>query len=147
MLTMMTAQKTRTLAAPPQRVWEVLEDPEHMTRWWPGVQRMEGVCSDRWTQVHATKRGRSVRLDFRLLQSEPPWIRAWEQEIVGTPFERVLNESVTEIALQPVDEGTRVTLAQRQKLRGYSRTGGLILRRATAKKLSEALDGLEVLFV
>jgi uncharacterized protein YndB with AHSA1/START domain len=145
-LTVMTALQERTLAAPPQRLWEVIEDPQQMARWWPGVKRMEGVHPDRWTQVHATKRGRSVRLDFRLLQSEAPWHRAWEQEIVGTPFERVLTESLTEITLEPVTDGTRVTLAQRQKLRGYSRTGGLMLRRATAKKLSEALDGLERLF-
>ncbi|MGB0093600.1 MAG: SRPBCC family protein [Solirubrobacteraceae bacterium] len=143
---MATAQKARTIAAPPQQVWEILEDPQHMSRWWPGVKRMEAVQEDRWTQVHTTKRGRSVRADFRLLQSEPPWYRAWEQEIVGTPFERVLNESITEISLEPEGEGTRVTIAQRQKLRGYSRTGGLMLRRATAKQLSEALESLERLF-
>ena len=40
-------------------------------------------------------------------------------------------------------EGTEVTIAHLQKLRGYSRTGGFMLRRATAAKLSEALDGLE----
>ena len=40
-------------------------------------------------------------------------------------------------------EGNRVTIAQRQTLRGYSRTGGFLLRRATASRLDEALDGLE----
>jgi len=103
---------------------------------------MENVHGDRWTQVFITKRGRPVRVDFHLLESEPPWRRAWEQEIPGTPFERVLHEAVTEVVLEPHAEGTRVTIAQRQKLRGYSRTGGLLLRRATAKKLEEALDGL-----
>lgn len=114
-----------------------------MPRWWPGVQRMEGVEGDRFTQVFKTKRGRSVRMDYRLLVSEPPWRRAWEQEIPGTPFERVLGESITEIALQPVDGGTLVTIAQRQRLKGYSRTGGFLLRRSTAKRLNEALEGLD----
>ena len=104
---------------------------------------MEGVQDDRFTQVFVTKRGRPVRADFHLVASEPPWRRSWEQEIPGTPFERVLNESITEIVLEAVDGGTRVTIAQRQKLRGYSRTGGFLLRRATAQKLDEALDGLE----
>ena len=36
----------------------------------------------------------------------------------------------------------QVTIAQLQKLRGYSRTGALMLRRATNKRLDEALDGL-----
>ncbi len=113
-----------------------------MPRWWPGVTRMENVQDDRFTQVFVTKKGRPVRVDFHVLSSEAPWHRTWEQEIPGTPFERVLHESVIEIVLEPAGDGTEVTIAQRQKLRGYSRTGGLLLRRATSKKLDEALDGL-----
>jgi hypothetical protein len=110
---------------------------------------MEGVSDDAWTQVFTTKKGRGVRVDFRLLVSEGPTEpadtarRSWEQEIAGTPFERVLTESVTEVLLEPVDGGTRVTIAQQQKLKGYSRTGGMMLNRATRKRLDEALDGLE----
>jgi len=113
-----------------------------MPRWWPGVTRMEDVQDDRFTQVFVTKKGRPVRVDFHLVSSEPPWRRTWEQEILGTPFERVLHASVTEVVLEPAADGTRITIAQRQKLRGYSRTGGLLLRRATAKRLDEALEGL-----
>jgi len=36
-----------------------------------------------------------------------------------------------------------VTIALDHKLRGYSRTGGFLLRRATRAKLDEALEGLE----
>ena len=140
---MARTKRTRTIAAAPQRVWEVVEDPHHMPRWWPGVMRMESVEEDRFTQVFKTKKGRPVRMDFRLLVSEPPWQRAWEQLVAGSPFERVLSESITEIALEPEGEGTRVTIEQRQKLRGYSRTGGFLLRRATGAKLAEALEGLE----
>ena len=64
-------------------------------------------------------------------------------EIAGTPFERVLNEAITEIVLEPDGAGTRITIEQRQKLRGYSRTGGWLLRRATRAKLGEAIDGIE----
>jgi uncharacterized protein YndB with AHSA1/START domain len=140
---MTTAVKERTVAAAPQRVWEVIGDPHHLPRWWPGVTRMEQVQDDHWTEVHTTRKGRPVRLDFHLLQSEAPWVRAWEQEIAGTPFERVLGEAITEIRLKPAQSGTHVTIAQRHKLRGYSRTGGFMLRRATNTKLAEALEGLE----
>jgi uncharacterized protein YndB with AHSA1/START domain len=143
---MAVARRTRTIQATPQQVWEVLEDPHHMPRWWPGVERMEAVEEDRWTQVFKTKKGRPVRMDFRLLASEPPYQRAWEQDVAGSPFERVLIESVTQVVLEPDGTATRVTIAQRQKLKGYSRTGGFMLRRATAKKLDEALDGLERIF-
>jgi uncharacterized protein YndB with AHSA1/START domain len=140
---MATAQRSRRLTVPQQQVWELIADPHHMPRWWPGVERMESVRDDGFTQVFKTKRGRPVRADFRVLESDPPLMRSWEQEVVGTPFERVLNESVTELWLTPVTHGTEVTIVQHQKLRGYSRTGGFLLRRATAAKLDEALDGLE----
>jgi uncharacterized protein YndB with AHSA1/START domain len=145
---MASSRRSRTVAATPQTLWELIEDPHHMPRWWPGVTRMEAVEPDRWTQVFVTKKGKPVRVDFHLLASEPPVAgslgrRMWEQEIPGTPFERVLDESVTEILLEPQDQGTRITIEQRQKLRGYSRTGGFMMRRATTSKLDEALDGLE----
>jgi uncharacterized protein YndB with AHSA1/START domain len=136
-------RRTRTIAAAPQQVWAIVEDPHHQPRWWPGVERMEGVGEDTFTQVHMTKKGRPVRIDFTLLVSEPPWRRIWQQEVAGTPFERVLGDSVTEIALEPVDGGTQVTIELRQQLRGYSRTGGFLLRRATGSRLDEALEGLE----
>jgi hypothetical protein len=104
---------------------------------------MEGVDENRFTQVYFTKRGRPVRMDFRLVVSDPPWRRVWEQEVAGTPFERVLSEAVTELLLEPAGAGTQVTLVQNQQLRGYSRTGGFLLRRATRKRLDEALEGLE----
>jgi uncharacterized protein YndB with AHSA1/START domain len=145
---MASTRRSRTVPAAPQNLWELIEDPHHQPRWWPGVTRMEAVEADRWTQVFVTKKGKPVRVDFHLLASEPPiggslGRRMWEQEIPGTPFERVLDESVTEILLEPHEQGTRITIEQRQKLRGYSRTGGFMMRRATSSKLDEALDGLE----
>jgi Polyketide cyclase / dehydrase and lipid transport len=146
---MATSRRTRKVSASPEEVWELVADPHHMPRWWPGVKRMEDVSDDHWTQVFTTKKGRPVRVDYHLLQSDPPGpqgdppgIRSWEQEIEGTPFERVLTESVTELLIESGDGGAVVTLCQRQKLRGYSRTGGFLLRRATKDRLDEALDGL-----
>ncbi len=143
---MATARKSRTIAASPERVWEVVGDPHHFPRWWPGVGRVEGVGPNVFTQVFTTKKGRAVRVDFRVLESEEPLYRVWEQEIAGTPFERVLTESVTHVKLEPADGGTVVTVEQQQKLKGYSRTGGLMLRRATNKRLDEALATLAQLF-
>jgi uncharacterized protein YndB with AHSA1/START domain len=139
---MTVAQRSRTLPASQQELWEIVSDPHHMPRWWPGVDRMEGVEDDSFTQVLKTKRGRPVRADFRVVRSEPPSSRSWAQDVAGTPFERVLTESVVEVRLEPAAGGTEVTISQKQKLRGYSRTGGLLLRRATDSKLDEALDGL-----
>src|SRR5262249_46738937 len=65
-----------------------------------------------------------------------------EQELVGSPLERVLAESITEIDLEPAAGGTRVTIAQRQKLRGYSRTGGVLWGRAAGARLAPGPRGL-----
>lgn len=146
---LLRATRSRVLAAPLAEVWEVVEDPYQMPRWWPSVERMEGVEDDRFTLVFKTRRRRTVRADFRVLASEPPGgeytsgHRTWSQEVEGTPFEPVLHESITEIAVEPDEGGTKVTIAQRQRLRGYSKTGALAMRSATAKRLDEALEGLE----
>lgn len=142
---MSLAARSRTIAAPQQTLWELIDDPHHQPRWWPGVDRVEGVAEDRFTQVLRTKRGRPVRADFRVVSSEPPWMTVWEQQLAGTPFARVLRESVIQISLEPAagaSDRTEVTIAHRQIGRGYSRTGGLILRRAAARRLDDALDGL-----
>jgi uncharacterized protein YndB with AHSA1/START domain len=137
-----TAQRSTTIAADQARVWAVIADPHQLPRWWPSVIRVEAVDAERWTQVHGTKRGRAVRLDFHLLATEPPSRILWEQEIAGTPLQRVLDEALTEIILEVDRAGTRVTIAQRQKLRGYSRTGGVLVRRGTERILQHALEGL-----
>jgi uncharacterized protein YndB with AHSA1/START domain len=140
---MATSLRQRILPASQQELWELISDAHHMPRWWPGVARMEEVTADRFTQVFKTKKGRPVRADFHVVQSEPPSLLAFEQEIPGTPFERVLNELVVEIRLEPVAAGgTEVTIVQAQKLRGYSRTGGFLMRGATKQRLDEALEGL-----
>jgi uncharacterized protein YndB with AHSA1/START domain len=142
-----TIRRSVTIEAGPERVWELLEDPHHMPRWWPGVLRMEGVDPERFTQVFQTKTGKSVRVDFHVLESEPPDAegtarRSWEQDVIGTPFERVLTASITEVLIEPSSGGTIVTLSQEQRLRGYSRFGGVQFRRATGGKLDEALTNL-----
>ncbi|MFZ1992874.1 MAG: SRPBCC family protein [Solirubrobacteraceae bacterium] len=139
---MAAARRSRTLSASAEELWALIADPHHLPRWWPGVQRVEGVEGDRFTQVFKTRRGRPVRADFRVVVSEAPATRSWEQEVAGTPFERVLSASVIEVRLDPVPDGTEVTISHQQKLRGYSRTGGFLLRRATRARLDEALDGL-----
>jgi uncharacterized protein YndB with AHSA1/START domain len=138
-----TSQRSRTLTVSQRQLWELISDPHHMPRWWPSVDRMEGVEIDRFTQVFKTKGGRPVRADFHIVDSRPPWLLAWEQELEGTPFARVLRELVIEVRLEPEGDATKVTIAQQQRLRGYSRTGGFMMRRATAKQLDRALEGLE----
>jgi uncharacterized protein YndB with AHSA1/START domain len=135
--------RSATIPALPEQVWRTVCDPHHLPRWWPRVQRVEAVERDRFTQVLATDKGRSVRADFRVLESRAPEVRRWAQEIAGSPFERLLRSAETELRLQADGAGaTRVTLTARQQLRGAGVLGGFMVRRATARQLDEALAGL-----
>jgi carbon monoxide dehydrogenase subunit G len=142
---MPTARRSRTVAAPPERVWEVVGDPHHLPRWWPKVTRVEAVTDEHFNEVLTTLDGRSLRADFRVVDSRAPERRAWEQELEGTPFERVFAAASTEVKLLPDGEGTRVTVVVRQQVRGSARLGGFMVRRATGRVLDEALDALEAL--
>ena len=140
---MATTRRHRTLRAGPDDVWRVVGDPHHLPRWWPRVRRVEGVERDRWTQVFVTAKGKPVRADYRLLESEAPRRRQWSQELEDSPFERLMNEAVTEVRLEPAgDAATRVTIELHQRLRGFAWLGGFLVRRANRRLLDEALEGL-----
>ena len=142
---MPTTRRSRTVAAVPEQVWETVSDPYHLPRWWPRVERVEAVTDEHFTEVLTTLDGRSLRADFRVVDSRAPERRAWEQELEGTPFERVFAAASTEVRLLPDGDGTRVTVVVRQRVRGSARLGGFMVSRATGRVLDEALDALEAL--
>lgn len=135
--------RRRRLEASPGDIWRVVSDPYHLPRWWPRIERVEDVGRRRWTEVMRTEKGRSVRLDQRLDASEAPLMRRWKQELDGSPFERVVAEAITEVRLEEAADGTRVTIELRRRLKGMSRLGGFMFKRAGRKQLDEALEGLE----
>lgn len=141
--------RKRVITAPVEAVWGIVSDPHHLPRWWPRVKRVENVQGapgdrrSRWTAVLETDGGRSVRADFRCTSAAVNERFIWAQEIEGTPFEKILSSADTEVRMQPAQGGTEVTVALRRSLRGMSRLGAPMMRRATAKTLTEALDGLD----
>jgi uncharacterized protein YndB with AHSA1/START domain len=137
------ATRTRTVGSAPEDVWRLVADPASLARWWPLTERVEGVADHSWTTVHRSPKGRVVRADWRLDGEERERFRAWAQDLVGTPFERILAERRVEVRLAEADGGTLVTLELRQRGRGWARFGGLMLRRAAGKELDGALEGLE----
>jgi uncharacterized protein YndB with AHSA1/START domain len=140
-----TARRTRIIAASAEELWEVICDPHHLPRWWPRVNRVEDVEDGAFTEVMKTAKGKLVRADFRLVRSdERAHSLAWQQQLEGTPFARLLSSAETRVSLEPVAEGTSVTIELRQRLSGFfPRFGGFMVRRAAAATLDEALSGLE----
>jgi uncharacterized protein YndB with AHSA1/START domain len=149
---MPTAQRTRTFAASPGQLWDVVGDPHHLPRWWPRVQRVEAVGEEDFTQVLMSEKGKMVRADFKLLDVVAERRVVWAQQIEGTPFARVLKSAETEIAIAEASaseregegDATVVTIELRQSLQGVlARLGGRLVRRAAHSTIEEALDGLE----
>ena len=142
---MPTVSRSTTISAPPARVWSLVDDPEHLPRWWPSVQRVEDVSDRAWTKVLVSPKGKTVRADYTLVESQTERRALWRHEVEESPFERILAESLTEIELEPADSGqTTVVLTARMKPRGWARFGTIQLRRAAARQLDAALEGLEV---
>ena len=139
----MIVTRSRTVAAAPETVWSVVASPKRLAKWWPRVERVKSVSADGWTTVMRSSCGRAVRADWHLAEQEPGVRRVWEQELAGTPFEKVLVERRVEARLDPVEGGTRVILTIAQRSRGWSRFGGVLLRRAAGRELDDALAGLE----
>ena len=141
--------RRRSIEASPADVWSLVSDPYNLPRWWPRTTRVENVerttagKRSQWTKVLETSEGRGVRADYRCLSSAEQKHYVWEQQLDDSPFERVLRSSVLEIGLEPKGGGSEVRLTSRQQLRGMSRLGSPMMRRATAHTLAEALDGIE----
>jgi uncharacterized protein YndB with AHSA1/START domain len=141
--------RRRHIEASPDAVWRLISDPYNLPRWWPRTVRVENVEQtsagkrSQWTKVLETSEGRGVRADYRCLSSAEGERYVWEQQLGDTPFDRILRSSVLEIGLAPDDGGTAVELTSRQTLRGMSRLGSPMMRRATGDTLDEALDGIE----
>jgi uncharacterized protein YndB with AHSA1/START domain len=147
---MPTVTRSRVIEAPVQKVWDLVSDPYHMPRWWPRCVRVEDVAGGagakrtRWTAVMETEKGRSVRADFRCVSAAENRRYAWDQELEGTPFERILQSSSVQIDLEPDGDGeTRISVRAEQRLRGLSRLGSPMMRTGTGRNLEAAIDGIE----
>ncbi len=109
---------------------------------------MEAVSAAGFTEVIPARRGRQMRLDFRIVEAVPGQRVVWTQELAGTPFQRLLREWTTTVQLDGTADGAGcvVTLTERQRLRGSWRLGAPFQRQPARGRLKAALDGLEALF-
>jgi uncharacterized protein YndB with AHSA1/START domain len=130
----------------PEDVWRLVSDPAQLPRWWPGVTRVEDATDQAWTTVLASRKGKSVRMDFSRVEATEPTRLVWRQEVEQSPFERILAEAITSVELSAADEGTRVAIELDQKPRGWARLAPLQFRAAGKRQVEGAVEGLERLF-
>lgn len=146
---MPTVTRSRVVGASPAAVWSLIADPHNLPRWWPETTRVEdvegglGARRSRFTQVMTTTKGRTVRADFRCTAATGGERLVWEQRLEGTPFEGFLRSAELEVRLGDAPGGCSVRLEARRRLRGMSRLGSVMMRRATGRTLKQALDGIE----
>jgi uncharacterized protein YndB with AHSA1/START domain len=139
----MVVRRERVIPAAPAEVWRIVSDPTRLAAWWPGVSRVEEASREAWTTVLVSKTGKSVRADYSLVEADEPERVLWRHEVEESPFERLLAESTTEVALAP-DEGggTAVTITLDQRPRGWARFSPFQLRAAARQQAEAALEGL-----
>jgi uncharacterized protein YndB with AHSA1/START domain len=140
--------RRRRIAAPASALWDVVTDPYHLPRWWPNTQRVENVSEGdpaerSWTQVLETRDGRGVRADYHCVDAVDGRRYVFEQTLEGTPFERFVTRARTEIELKAENGETEVRMSLDRRMRGLSRLGSPMMRRAIGRTLNEALAGLE----
>ena len=140
---MPTTSRTRRIAASPEDVWRVVGDAHHLARWWPRVRRVEGVSPAGWTKVFMTRKGKPVRADYTVLERAEGRSISWSQDLEDSPFERLMDEAITEVVVAPAGDTSEVTIALRQKLRGWARFAPFLVKRGTRKLLDDALEGLD----
>jgi uncharacterized protein YndB with AHSA1/START domain len=139
----MVVRRERVVPVPPAEVWRVVSDPHRLAAWWPNVSRVEEASPEAWTTVLVSRTGKSVRADYTLVEAEEPERVLWRHEVVASPFERLLRESTTEIALAPEPTGgTKVRVTLDQRPRGWARFSPFQLRAAARRQAEAALDGL-----
>lgn len=142
----MKVSRSRTVPAAPADVWAIVGDPGGLPRWWPRVERVESVDAAGFTEVYKTKKGRTVRADFRIATLEHEQEIRVVQQLAGTPFERIFSKASKRCVVAPADGGgTRLTVELDQTPAGMARFGGFMVRGAMRKQLDEGLDALAAL--
>jgi carbon monoxide dehydrogenase subunit G len=137
---------SRTIAAPPERVWSVLTDLENAPRHVSAIQNVEVLTpgpfgvGTRWRETR-TMFGRAATEEMTITTSEPPSRYVAEADSAGTHY-------VTEFALAPAGAGgTQATMTFRGEPRGplakiASVTIGWMMRGSMAKAMRKDIDEL-----
>ena len=130
------------MAAAPEAVWEVVSDPRRLARWWPRTERVKGITAKGWTTVLRSERGRAVRADWRLEQSERRCAGRGPRSSTARRSRGCCASAAWRRGSSALDGGTQVRLELRQRRAG-GQARAAQMRRAAGRELDGALDGLE----
>ena len=147
---MIDVSASRTLAARPDAIWPLLDDPARMGEWFAFAERfevLEGEGVGRRQRMHGRWGKKRSEIDQVLVAHDPPRRLAWRHEaerLDGKPAPRFAASTVFSATLEPDGDRTRVTLRSEQE--PASRLKGVVIglfgRREVAQRLDESLDAL-----
>jgi uncharacterized protein YndB with AHSA1/START domain len=97
-----TIERTILIAAPIERVWEIVTTPEHMGRWFgdAGAERTGDLIKMRWAD-HG-------EAELRVVRSEAPtdFAYRWDANVAG------IGDTLVEFTLATEGDRTRVTVVE-----------------------------------
>jgi uncharacterized protein YndB with AHSA1/START domain len=145
----------RTIPAPPDAIWPLLDDPTRLGEWFAFAESgevLEGAGVGRRQRMHGRWGRRRSEIDQVVVAHDPPRHLAWEHEaerLDGRPAPRFAASTRFTMTLEPDGPGaTRLTLRSEQEPASALR--GLVIRlfgrREVAAKLDESLDRLAARF-
>ena len=95
-------ERTILIAAPIERVWDIVTTPEHIGRWFgdAGAERQGDVIKMRWEEYGEA--------ELRVVRSEAPTVFAyrWDANVAG------IGDTLVEFTLATEGDRTRVTVVE-----------------------------------
>ena len=138
------------VAAAPEQVWPLIDDPAAMGGWFAFADRMELVSGEgvgRRQRLHGHWGRKRSEIEQEVVAYEPERKLAWRhvsERLDGKPAPRFAAETIFTVTLAPDGGGTLVRLESRQRPAGRLR--GVIMRifgqREIRQQLAESLARL-----
>jgi uncharacterized protein YndB with AHSA1/START domain len=138
------------VAAPPEAVWPLVDDPEAVGRWLAFADRMElldGAGVGRRQRLYGHWGKKRSEIDQRVVEHDPPsamtarprlaWVHEAER-LDGRPAPRFSASTRFTIELSPTAQGCLVRLESRQE--PASRWRGLVIRAFGVREVRQRLE-------
>jgi uncharacterized protein len=141
----MRVEGTKTLNAPRQDVWQVLNDPTRMAKTMPGVESFDVLDENRWranVKIPLGLGGLKMTIDMeKTEQREPEFAK---MDIKGNGVGAMMN-MVTAFTLEDAGESTDMRWQADIKIAGpVGAMGQRVLQPIVNQQVTNVLDALEV---
>jgi carbon monoxide dehydrogenase subunit G len=135
---------TKELAAPREKVWQVINDPAEMAKLMPGVESFEITDATHWTakvKVPLGLGGLKMTMNFEKLEERPPEFASMRAKGQGVG---ALMDMTTSFTLSEAGEGTSMAWEADVKIAGpVGAMGQRVLQPIVNQQVQQVLGALE----